>query len=222
MARVLPGQLNVAMNDSMSSVKPRFAIKRLKQCLYGTALALILAAASVPVMAASEKLAAPDTSQPAKSRSSFEEFLGHHLGEESHKPSILWINGELREQAETILGHSFSSLRVRYWGKGDRTLWVLDEIGKEMPITIGLVVDSGKISEVRILEYRETRGGEVQYPFFTSQFRGLTLDDSGNRLNSHIDGITGATLSVAAVRKIAILALVFHEHTPYSDLALDQ
>jgi len=200
-------------------------LQTLKQCLTGTALSwslvLLLISASQPLLAASEKLGTPDTGT-AKTPTSFEAFLAHHLGEETRQPKVLWINGELRKKAEDILGHSFSSLRVRYWGKGDKTLWVLDEIGKEMPITIGMVVDGGKISEVRILEYRETRGGEVQYPFFTSQFKGLTLDDSGNRLNNHIDGITGATLSVAAVRKIAILALVFHEHTPYSDLALDQ
>jgi hypothetical protein len=152
----------------------------------------------------------------------FEKFLASNMSPEARKPQVLWVDAALRKRAEDILGHSFAGLRVRYWGEGSRTLWVLDEIGKEMPITIGLVVDNGKLSDVRILEYRETRGGEVQYPFFTSQFHGLTLTGEKDRLDNHIDGITGATLSVAAVRKVAILALVFHQYTPYSNLALDQ
>ena len=32
-------------------------------------------------------------------------------------------------------------------------------------------------------------------------------------LNRHIDGISGATLSVAAVNKLARLALMLHQHS---------
>lgn len=145
-------------------------------------------------------------------------FIQNHFSQENAEAGVLWIDGELREKIENILDHRFSSLRVRYWGHGSRTAWVLDEIGKELPITIGVVVSDGKIEEVTILEYRETRGGEVRYPFFTRQFQGLTLaTDSKDKLNGHIDGITGATLSVNAVRKIATLALLFHQQTPYGN-----
>jgi hypothetical protein len=34
----------------------------------------------------------------------------------------------------------------------------LDEIGKELPITIGVAVESGAIHNVRVLEFRESRG----------------------------------------------------------------
>lgn len=153
----------------------------------------------------------------ARERAATEDFLSRHLSSTARQtPKVLWITGELRQRAEDILDHAFGPLRIRYWGEGERTLWILDEIGKELPITIGLVVDGDKIVDVKIIAFRETRGGEVRYPFFTDQFRGLGLDsDRENRLEGHIDGITGATLSVAAVRKIAILALVLHRQTPF-------
>lgn len=179
------------------------ANRHLKTCLLCLSCALALAI--------SLTTDAGEDSNPTDS------FLSSHLsGSVLDKANTLWVSGELRETAESVLGHRFGGLRVRYWGENNRTLWILEEIGKEMPITIGVVVDSGKISSVQILKYRETRGGEVRYPFFTKQFRGLGLaNDDQNALTDHIDGISGATLSVAAVRKTAILALIFHRHTPF-------
>ncbi len=130
----------------------------------------------------------------------------------------LWINKQQRETIETILDHSFRSLRVRYWGKDQRTTWVFEEIGKELPITFGVIVEDKTIVDIVVMEYRESRGGEVRYPFFTGQFKGLGLDDEkGLSLNQSVDGITGATLSVRAMKKIATLALFCHQLTPYSN-----
>jgi hypothetical protein len=123
----------------------------------------------------------------------------------------LWVSGELRDSIEQTLGHRFSSLRVRYWFDGVTSAWVLDEIGKELPITIGVTVRDHMIVNVRILEFRESRGWEVRYPFFTDQFHNIGMQTDGH-LNRKIDGITGATLSVGAVKRIATVALVFHEH----------
>jgi FMN-binding domain len=196
---------------------PRLPATSVLRRLLGVA-GLLLMAGFIPHLNAST----PRPDSQHHSETAFDRFLASHISEPSRQPQVLWVNAELRARAEAILGHSFAGLRVRYWGEGSKTLWVLDEIGKEMPITIGLIVDKGQIADVKILEYRETRGGEVQYPFFTSQFHGLQLAEGRNALDSHIDGITGATLSVAAVRKVAILALVFHQYTPFSKLALDQ
>lgn len=127
------------------------------------------------------------------------------------KQSILWVAGDLRDSIETILGHKFQSLRVRYWQSNDTTVWKLDEVGKELPITIAVTIRSGSISNVGILEFRESRGWEVRYPFFTDQFRNARLSPD-RQLDQRIDGITGATLSVSAVTRIARVALVFDEH----------
>lgn len=138
------------------------------------------------------------------------EFLELAFGEHPPEADSFWITKEHREPIEELLGHPFGSLRVRFWREGSRTAWILDEIGKELPITIGIVVDGGAIREVRVLEFREIRGWEVRYPFFTDQFRGAALTGDGE-LDTHIDGITGATLSVGAVKRMARAALYLHE-----------
>jgi len=127
----------------------------------------------------------------------------------------LWVTEELRAPVETLLGHPFGALRVRYWQLEDRTAWILDEIGKEKPITIGITVHNDAIEMVRVLEFREIRGWEVRYPFFTDQFNGARFgggEDRGDRmLDQQIDGITGATLSVSAVTRAAQVALYLSE-----------
>lgn len=129
----------------------------------------------------------------------------------------LWVKKDMRTDIEKILGHRFSGLRIRYWGEVNRTGWVFEEIGKEMPITVAVVVEEGEVIDVTILEYRESRGGEVRYPFFTQQFKRVGLEKGTDyRLNKHIDGITGATLSVRALKKIVTLALFCHQQTSFA------
>lgn len=140
-----------------------------------------------------------------------DEFLSLAFGEERPEAKVLWMPGDVRDALAKILGHPFAGLRVRYWQQGERTAWILEEIGKELPITIGVAVENGQVALVRILEFREIRGWEVRYPFFTDQFQGVALTDRRD-LDARIDGITGATLSVAAVKGIAKVALLLHEH----------
>ncbi len=122
---------------------------------------------------------------------------------------VLWLTDDIRQQAEKILDRPVQGLRIRYSRSADKTAWILEEIGKEMPITIGVVVDQNKIIKVKILAYRESRGGEVRFPAYMAQYNGATLTDR-HRLDKSIDGITGATLSVWAVNKVAALALYYH------------
>ena len=139
-----------------------------------------------------------------------DDYISSAFSGESPAPRTLWISGELREAVESVLGHRFASLRVRYWREGAKSVWILDEIGKELPITIGVTVADGAIENVRVLEFRESRGWEVRYPFFTDQFVDARLEDDG-RLDRRIDGITGATLSVSAVTRIARVALLLDD-----------
>ncbi|MGD8378125.1 MAG: FMN-binding protein [Gammaproteobacteria bacterium] len=125
----------------------------------------------------------------------------------------LWLTGERRKAVTDILGHPPGSLRIRYWRQARRSAWVLEEIGKERPITIGVVIDGGRIADLRILAYREERGGEVQEPFFTRQFQGAELNGK-RRLDRSIDGISGATLSVSAVKRVAREALYLASQLP--------
>ncbi len=123
----------------------------------------------------------------------------------------IWITGELKDRVRSILGHDLNVLRLRYWLKDGRSAWILEEIGKERPITTGIVVNNGQIERVKVLIFREVRGWEVRYPFFTDQFDGAVLD-SEMMLDRSIDGISGATMSVSAVSRLARLALLLHQY----------
>jgi hypothetical protein len=133
-------------------------------------------------------------------------FLDEVFDGQPPAAGVLWLNGEVRDTSTAILGHPYPGLRIRYWERRPRSVWILEEIGKEKPITVGLVVNGRTLERIRILEFRESRGSEVRYPFFTDQFTGIGLD-AGNRLDRKVDGISGATLSVRAVEKLARLAL---------------
>lgn len=137
------------------------------------------------------------------------EFINAAFAGDPPQPEKLWITGELRDKAEAILGHPPPVLRVSYWRRGLRTAWILDEIGKERPITAGFVIDKNRVDSVEVLIFRESRGGEIRHPFFTDQFAGIMLDNE-TLLTRTIDGISGATLSVNAIKKLTRLALLFH------------
>ncbi len=145
----------------------------------------------------------------ASARSVYQEpeaFVAEAFGGAPPEPRAIWLTGERKARVKQILDHDYSTLRVRYWMKGDRTVWVLDEIGKERPITAGFVVEHGALDSVRVLAFRESRGWEIRHPFFTDQFKTAALNADG-RLDKPIDGISGATLSVSAMKKLATLAL---------------
>jgi len=146
-----------------------------------------------------------------------ESYGARYFPGENNSWQTLWIKKLQREQIQKILNHSFSQIRIRYWGEGSRTGWIFEEIGKELPITVGVIVEDEKIVDLTVLEYRESRGGEVVYPFFTGQFNAVSLTQGKTfGLDKHIDGITGATLSVWALKKVATLALYCHQQTEFS------
>lgn len=140
-----------------------------------------------------------------------EDFLNTVFIDSEYKPKSLWLDQKFLDQAENILGHPFSGFRVRYWSHNGENAWIIDEIGKDRPITVGVFIQDDKISRVSILAFRESRGWEVKNNFFTQQFKQAFLKN-GDSLSNQIDGISGATLSVRAVKKAAALALLFNQH----------
>lgn len=138
-----------------------------------------------------------------------EAFIQEIYGGQPPPAQPLWLTDTVQTEAVRILGHKYAGLRLRYWLREGRSAWILEEIGKEEPITVGIVIDGGKIELVRVLIFRESRGYEVRHPFFTDQFKGATLGPD-RRLDRPIDGITGATLSVNALTKLARFALFLH------------
>lgn len=135
------------------------------------------------------------------------DFITESFAGMAPEPQVIWLNKDLKMQVEKILQHDYRGLRVRYWLKDGRSAWVLEEIGKEHPITTGIIISDNKIESIKVLIFRESRGWEIKYPFFTQQFIDRSLDKENN-LDRHIDGISGATLSVRALTKLARIALL--------------
>lgn len=133
-------------------------------------------------------------------------FLDQAFDGAPPETSMIWLTGEKGDVVEDILGHSPPSLRLRYWRRGDRTAWILEEIGREKPITAGFVIEKGVMQQARVLVFRESRGWEIRHEFFTEQFDEARLE-TGTRLDRSIDNITGATMSVSAMRRMARVAL---------------
>lgn len=124
----------------------------------------------------------------------------------------LWLKADTKVEIEGLLDRSFPGVRVRYCESGGKTAWILDEIGKTEPITSGVIVNQGQVEYLRVLVFRESRGGEVHREAFTRQYDQAALADN-YRLDRNIDGITGATMSVNAVNRQARLALLLDRLT---------
>lgn len=151
--------------------------------------------------------------QPALAQGDYatpEEFLLQAFGGAKPQAESLWVTDARQQRAEQILTHPLGMLRVRYWRRDATTAWILDEVGKTEPITVGVVIRDSAIAQIQVLAFRESRGDEIRHGFFTRQFVGAGLRADATELDRSIDGITGATLSVRAMRRVARLALYFH------------
>ena len=140
------------------------------------------------------------------------EFVNRAFSNSPPEPRVVWLSGERKAAVQQLLGHDYPALRLRYWCEAGRSAWVLEELGKELPITVGVIIVRDFINSLRVLIYRENRGGEVATPAFTDQFNGTELTADGN-LGTAIDGISGATLSVRALTRLATMALFLHSDT---------
>ena len=135
-----------------------------------------------------------------------EKFLSDTFDGHAPAPQVLWLDNATQAQLRPIFGHDYPAARVKYWRSEDRVVWILEDIGKEFPITAGFIVKGGAIDAARLLIYRETRGDEIRNPGFLRQFSGARL--KGDALSEGVDGISGATLSVDAMKRMARAALV--------------
>jgi len=125
----------------------------------------------------------------------------------------LWLNKQIQQKINQILNHNYPKLRLRYKQYQTRnhfqTVWFLDEIGKERPISFGISIINDRVDLIRVIKFRESRGGEIQMRVFSDQFNQIGLNDD-SLLDKNIDGITGATMSVSAMKKITRVALMLH------------
>lgn len=126
---------------------------------------------------------------------------------------------EIKKRLEEALGRRVEEKKYIFiigmkQGKPTAYAVILNEIGKERPITFMIVVNpDGRVRVVEVLVYRESQGSEIRDPRFMRQFEGKTVQ-SQLRAGHDIDVITGATLSsrstAYAVKKALALVDVFY------------
>ena len=135
-----------------------------------------------------------------------EEFIQQSFADSHYQKKTLWVDKQIKTEIEALLDHPYSSLRIHYFTSGDKSAWILDEIGKVEAITTGIVINNGEVESVRVLEFRESRGAEVHRQVFTRQYSNARLKKN-LKLDRRINGISGATLSVNALNRQVRMAL---------------
>ena len=118
----------------------------------------------------------------------------------------LVLEAEEQSVAAAMLGTRRFKSTVSYWQKNGQRIWVLQARGKVNLIDAGLVVEQGRVVKGEVLVFRESRGHQICSDRFLKQLKGLFFKKNG-KLNRKVDGYSGATYSVNAVRKMARLAL---------------
>ena len=111
---------------------------------------------------------------------------------------------------------SFRGFQAETDGKVDGYAVIQETIGKHRPITyIVGITPQGKVFDVEIMVYRESKGSEVRRKRFNSQYEGKTAQDPIS-INKDIINITGATMSVrsvsAGVKRALVLVEEFYLH----------
>ncbi len=135
-----------------------------------------------------------------------EEYIFAALGKMPEKPYVIWITKAIKPDIRNILRKKIFPLRYRYYRLSDRTVWIMNVVGRTMPITVGITIEDKKIIDLTVLTYRESRGSEIRFPAFRNQFKNVELTEK-HRLSKPVNGISGATMSTNAMKKASRLAL---------------
>ena len=123
--------------------------------------------------------------------------------------SYIIINEEIQDNIKKILKDTYHLPIIKYWKAGNKVGFVLEAIGKHEFITTGYIVENNKIIDAKVLVYRENYGYEIEHDYFLDQIRGNSIKKNGKLVKS-IANISGATLSVKAMRKLSKLSLYLY------------
>ncbi len=134
-------------------------------------------------------------------------FLQEAFDGSPPEASVLYLKDTDQRAISAVFQRSFPQQRLRYWQKDGRSAWIFDDIGKEgyVPTTCGFIVSDGAVEQAKVLVYRESRGEQVAEPSFLQQLMGGRA--AGATLDREVDNITGATLSVQMMVRMARTAL---------------
>ncbi len=141
-------------------------------------------------------------------------FLAETFGAAVPPPKFLDLDAAAQSQINAALGHNYQQARLRYWKANGKTAWVIEDKGKEgyQLTTAAFAVKGGAIDIARVLIYRESHGEEVAQASFLNKFSGARI--AGSQLDRKIDSISGATLSVLMMQRMARAAIVLDALTP--------
>lgn len=129
------------------------------------------------------------------------------------------LSPEKKAQIEERIGWKFpeESFEIYIGETGtqiDGYALVQNTIGKHKPMTYMVGVDSkGRVSDIELLIFRESRGSEIRQKRFNTQYEGKTVLDP-IRINKDIINISGATMSVrsmsAGIKRVLVLVDEFY------------
>jgi Na+-translocating ferredoxin:NAD+ oxidoreductase RnfG subunit len=138
-------------------------------------------------------------------------------------PETKVLAPQQRDELQKRTGLRFPEPQYRFFvaqSKGQTVGYavIMNEVGKHEFITFIVGVSpKGAVEDVAVMEYRESRGGEVREQRFLRQFHGKRQKDA-IQVNNDIVNYTGATLSSQAiargVRKALVLVDAFYGASP--------
>lgn len=134
-------------------------------------------------------------------------------------PTTVALSDAEAAEASKLFGYrleqkTFRAIQVADESGPKGTIFILDVMGQNSPITFGVGVTSdGQIRGVEVVAYREPRGEEIRAPRFLRQLQGKSLANP-LKLGVDVDAVSGATISsrsaTFAARKALALAAVLH------------
>lgn len=137
-------------------------------------------------------------------------FLQKVFNESIPKKKRFILKGDGKIIIKKIMGDKYNKRIFSYWEGEVGKVWILNSIGKYKPITAGFVINNCKIKSSHVIVYREQHGYEIKYPNFLLQLNDAMID-SNIKLNVKVDNISGATLSVNSMKRMAKAALLINK-----------
>ena len=128
-------------------------------------------------------------------------------------PASVRLSGEQAQQAAKKAGVEVDSGELRAWKVAGGGWFILDDVlGKHEFISYAVGLDSnGAVTQIEIMDYRESYGYEIRNAKWRRQFAGKTAADPV-KLDRDIRNISGATLSsrhvADGVRKVLAIYAV--------------
>ena len=125
----------------------------------------------------------------------------------------LALTPAMKDALRPAWGGRYSGRTETYREHAGVRIWVLRARGKHGWVRAGFAVENGRIIKTEVLFSKEQRGKVIQTSRFLRQFSGVGLKQ-GKKLDRHIDGYSGATISVNAMKKMALAVLILDSFIP--------